>query len=166
MYYTQLWNRSKMVKKKVGSQWRMPHISQMRDISSTDFFYIKIAACARFACFSTILGTYQIIICTLLTPLELGIMNRRKRKENYLPFAKQCVDFSWMSKWYVEYAKIPVPRRIIHKLYYIDGMSVAEPLRNTRKSINSFFNPKIGLEVEGSLFSLFINKVLMKKIII
>ena len=38
--------------------------------SSHSFFCIKIAAGARFACFPTILGTYQIIICTLLTPLE------------------------------------------------------------------------------------------------
>ena len=49
-------------------------ISKMRDVLDTDFLNIKIAASARSKCFLTtrILGTYQIIICTLSTPLEWG----------------------------------------------------------------------------------------------
>ena len=44
-----------------------------------------------------------------------------------------------MSMWYVDYTKTPVPHRIIYELYYIDGVSIAEPLRSTRKSNNNYF---------------------------
>ena len=72
------------------------HTLKMRDLKPL-FLYIKIAAISRFACFTTILGTYQIIICTLSTLLErvhLPIMKPRKRKKNYPPYVWQYIDFS------------------------------------------------------------------------
>ena len=80
----------------------------------------------------------------------------------------QYVDCSWMSMWYVDYVKIPVPHRIIYDLYYSERMSMAQPLRRTRKSNDNFFNRKYAWKLKGYkwLFPILYESIDKKKIII
>ena len=73
-----------------------------------------------------------------------------KKKKKLFTF---CVDgvCRFFFNVYVDYVKIPVQHRIIYELYYIDRISMVQPLQSIREfdSYYYFFKPKIRLEVEG-----------------